>query len=100
MSRVLLYARLARTDLNAIFDFIAADNPTRAISYVREIEAACEGLCSMPLMGIARSDLHPGLRTFPLRRRIVIAYVLPQDRVRVLRIFSGGQDFEAIMAGR
>ena len=54
----------------------------------------------MPLMGVARSDLHPGLRTFPLRRRIVIADVLPPDRVRVLWIFSGGQDFEAIMEGR
>lgn len=54
----------------------------------------------MPLMGVERSDLYPGLRTFSLRRRIVIAYVLPPDGVRVLRIFSGGQDVEAIMSGR
>lgn len=41
MNRILVYARLARVDLDAIFDFIAADNPARAITYVREIEAAC-----------------------------------------------------------
>lgn len=52
----------------------------------------------MPHMGVKRPDLRPELYIFPLWRRIVIAYELPGNRVDILRVFSGGQDYEAIMA--
>lgn len=48
-------------------------------------------------MGISRPDLRPGLYILPLWRRIVIAYELPPGRVDILRVFSGGQDYEAII---
>ncbi|PWW01996.1 toxin ParE1/3/4 [Hoeflea marina] len=99
MNRELVYTPAALADLEEIFWFIAADNPPRARSYVAEIEQACRNLCGTPLMGRTRSDIRPGLYVFPLWRRIVIAYELPDDRVDVLRIFSGGRDYEALMAG-
>lgn len=97
--RELVFTPAARADLEEIFWFIAADNPRRARSYVAEIEQACRNLCDMPEKGVRRPDLRPGLRIFPLWRRIVIAYELPEDRVDVLRIFSAGQDYEAIISG-
>lgn len=96
--RELVYTPAARADLEEIFWFIAADNPRRARSYVAEIEEACRKLGDMPEIGAPRPDLRPGLRTFALWRRIVIAYELPEGRLDVLRIFSAGQDFEAIMS--
>lgn len=98
MSRELVYTSAARADLEEIFWFIAVDNPPRARSYIAEIEQACRNLCETPFMGRERPDLRAGLYVFPLWRRIVIAYELPDNRVDVLRVFSGGQDYEAIMA--
>lgn len=98
MTRKLFYTQAARDDLEEIFWFIAADNPRRARSYIAEIEACCQKLCDAPGIGVARPDLRPGLRVFPFRRRIIIAYELPQGRLDILRIFSSGRDYETIMA--
>lgn len=99
MTRELVYTPAARDDLEELFWFIAADNPRRARSYIAEIEAFCQNLCETPYIGVARPDLRPGLRVFPLWRRLVIAYELPKNRVDILRIFSSGLDYEAIMGG-
>lgn len=99
MTLELVYSRRARGDLEEIFWFIAQDNPERATSYVAEIETACERLCQTPMMGIGRADLRPDLRILPLWRRVVVAYLVLPDRIDVLRVFSGGQDYETIMGG-
>jgi toxin ParE1/3/4 len=96
----LFYTLQAQADLDNIFDFIATDNPRRARTYIDEIRQACRNLCESPMIGTERPDLRPGLRILPLWRRIVIADELAPDRVDILGIFSGGRDYEAIMAGR
>ncbi|MCG7354133.1 type II toxin-antitoxin system RelE/ParE family toxin [Roseomonas mucosa] len=93
------YAPEALDDLDAIFDFIAADNPGRAVTYIEEIRQACRSLCDMPLIGVDRPDLRPGVRVLAVRRRVVIAYEIVADRIDILRVFSGGQDYAAIMGG-
>ena len=99
MTRELTYTPAALADLEEIFWFIAADNPRSARSYVAEVEQACRNLCDSPLIGRERPDLREGVRVFPLLRRIVTAYELPEGRVDVLRVFSAGQDYEAIISG-
>lgn len=37
------------------------------------------------------------LRTVPFERSAVIAYVIDQDMVRIVNIFYGGRDFEALL---
>jgi len=98
--RQLFYTLQALADLDDIFDFIAADNPLRARTYIDEIRLACRNLCDSPMIGAERPDLRPGLRILPLWRRIVIAYEQAPDRIDILGIFSGGRDYEAIMTGR
>jgi toxin ParE1/3/4 len=49
------------------------------------------------MIGAERSNLREGLRILPLRRRIVIAYAFSEDRVDILRIFTRGQDYDAIL---
>ena len=97
--RALVFTPAARSDLEDIFRFIAADNPRRARSYVGDIQQACRSLCDMPEMGLARSDLRPNLRVLPLWRRIVVAYEPSETRIDVLRVFSAGQDYETILTG-
>ncbi len=97
MTRSLVFAPQAEDDINDVFDFIAADNPRRALSYIEEIQQACRSLCQTPMIGIDRSDLRPGVRVLTLWRRVVVVYELPPDKLRVLRIFTGGRDYETIM---
>jgi len=95
--RALIYTGKAEADLDEIFDFIAADNPRRARTYIEDIRKACRTLCHTPLIGIERADLRPGLRIYPLWRRVIVAYELPPGELLVLRVFTGGRDYETIM---
>lgn len=97
MTPTLIYSGLALADLDDIFDFIAADNPRRARTYIEDIRKACRDLCHSPLIGIERADLRPRLRVLPLWRRVIVAYELPPGELLVLRIFTGGRDYETIM---
>lgn len=98
MTAKLVYSRLARMDLEEIFLFIAADNPTRAGSYVAEIETACETLSTMPMIGTARPDILPGLRILALWRRVIVAYRILPEQIEILRVFTAGRDYAAIMS--
>ena len=99
MTRRLIFTGPALDDLDEIFDVIAADNPHRARTYIEEIRQACRSLCATPLIGTERPDLRPGLRVLPLWRRVVVAYELAPDELLVLRVFTGGRDYETIMSG-
>ena len=41
-----------------------------------------------------RDDLRPGLRITGFRRRVTVAFSVDEDRVMILRLFYGGQDWE------
>jgi toxin ParE1/3/4 len=55
----------AEQDLIEIYLHISRDNPTAAEKLVRAIDAKCEWLSRMPMMGRARPELRPDLRSFP-----------------------------------
>jgi toxin ParE1/3/4 len=52
----------AETDLEGIADYIARDNPRRALSYVGEIRAYCHSLGISPRAYAAVDELSAGLR--------------------------------------
>ena len=61
--------------------------------------AHCEGLAIFPYRGTMRDDLRPGLRTTVYKKRVVIAIMVDDEaqRVDVLGVFAGGQDYEAVL---
>ena len=94
-----IIAQAAMADLIAIGRYIGQDSPARAESFVQELEQKCEELGSMP-------------RAFPLvqhrnnkniRRRVhgnyLIFYRVAKDRVEVLHVLHGAQDYEAWLFG-
>jgi toxin ParE1/3/4 len=84
-------------DLVRIGRFIGQDNPTRAASFVAELEKRCQNLSVIP----RAFPLLPGRETSDIRRRpygdYLIFYRLQVDRIEVLRVLNGAQDYEAIL---
>jgi len=81
----------ARADLAEIWDHIAQDDPRRATTFLRGIEAVFETLAAQPMMGRERPELGEGIRSFPISRYVV--YYLPwPDGVDVVRVLHAARD--------
>ena len=87
----------AEADLNNLYDYIQANNPARAASYVLELTQAGYRLGDLPETGRRRDDLGEGLRSFVFRKRQIIIYEIFPDRIEILRIFSAGRDIHALI---
>ena len=88
-----VFSAVAEDDLNAIYDWIAANaDAATAYAYISRIAAACRQLSSFPARGTPREDLGHGVRTIPFERRAVIAYRTEPGIVRVLRVLHRGRD--------
>jgi toxin ParE1/3/4 len=87
----------AERDLEDIGDWIARDNPGRALSFVRELRTCCMGLSRQPkrFQVVARYALAD------VRRRVhgayLIFYVVARDEIKVIRILHGARDFEPLL---
>ena len=44
-----------------------------------------------------RDDVRPGLRTTNYRKRTIIAFSVDAERVSIIGIFYGGQNYETIL---
>lgn len=80
-----------KADLIEIGDFIATDNPVRALSFVAEIEARMLKILDMPGASLPRNDLHPGLRSVR-HGRYAIYFVEVEDELRIVRVLHTSRD--------
>lgn len=88
----------AEEQLVALFRYIAkAASPDTAARYTEAIVSYCESLSTFPHRGTMRDDVRPGLRTTNYRKRTVIAFSVDAERVSIIGIFYGGQDYETIL---
>jgi toxin ParE1/3/4 len=81
----------ARADLIEIGDFIAADSPQRAATFVAEIEVRMRVAAERPMSFPARDELHEGLRA-ARHGRYLIFFVEAGDEVQVVRVLHGARD--------
>ena len=84
----------ADADLDAIWGYIAADNNKAADNLINRIGKVFEMLVRNPLAGRERSELMPGLRSFPVGNYIIFYVPLP-DGIEVVRVMSGYQDVDS-----
>lgn len=71
----------ARQDLIEIGDFIALDNPQRALSFIAEIEARMIEAGQRPASFPSRDDLHEGLRAARHGRYLIFFLALPDHEI-------------------
>jgi plasmid stabilization system protein ParE len=84
----------AEADLQSIGDWIAEDNPVRALTFVQELRRRCETLIDAP-RGHARVPRYEHLE---IRRRVyrdyLIFYRIVGDRIEVLHVLHGSRDYD------
>ncbi len=95
------FTPLAERQIDRLHAYITEQtNADRADGYIRRIVTFCQGLAVLPLRGVQRDDILPGLRVTGFERRVTIAFVVTSQTVLIEGIFYGGRDFEAILRGR
>jgi len=86
----------AERDLEGIGDYIAADNPARAVTFIRELRAKCSSIQQTPQAYRLRPDLAEGLRS-SVHGRYVIYFTTDNDTVRIIRVLHGAMDAAACL---
>ncbi|MFC6024912.1 MULTISPECIES: type II toxin-antitoxin system RelE/ParE family toxin [Methylobacterium] len=84
-------SRRARADLREIGDFIAADNPTRARSFVSELRTRCQALGRQPMMGRPASEIALTVRILIFRSYLILHRIL-DDRISIDRMLHSARD--------
>lgn len=88
---------VAENELEAIGNFIAEDNPTRADSFVLELLDHCHKLLHQPLRYPMIEGLeHLGMRRCPYRGYVTL-YVVGDDVVEIVHILHGARDIDRIL---
>lgn len=94
--KVLITAE-AEADLETIGDYIARDNPARALSFVRELHQLCLDIADMPeAWPVVPRDEHHAIRR-RVHGRYLIFYRIGTDSITILHILNGAMDVEAIL---
>jgi plasmid stabilization system protein ParE len=93
-----VFAPEALQQLEELYAYIAqVASPMVALRYTNAIVTYCETLQTFPLRGTRRDDIRPGLRVTNYKGRAVIAFDVSSERVSVIGIFYGGQDYETTL---
>ena len=94
---IVVFSHEAETDLERIGDYIARDNPVRAISFVQELLARCRHLAVNPeAFPIVPHYERHGIRRL-VHGRYLVFYRFADGQVQILHILNGAQDVEAIL---
>ena len=98
MRHKVVFRPSTRSDLFAIYNYIEKESgAARAGGYIDRIEAACMALSTFPERGIVRDAIGSGIRVVGFERRASILFRVHEERVLILRILYGGQDYQTHM---
>lgn len=94
MTRRVAFTPLAEADLESIGDYIAQDNPRRALSFLAELREQCGKIANAPLAYQARPELAENLRSCAYGHYVI--FFQPDDAdVLIVRVLHGAQDIQA-----
>ncbi|MGD0158472.1 MAG: type II toxin-antitoxin system RelE/ParE family toxin [Terracidiphilus sp.] len=92
-------SRFVEGDLEAIADFIAEDNPERAVSFIRQIRHEILGIGKQPLLYQLRPEIGEAARLAVVGRYVILFRVVARTvrpavarTVRIERVVYGGRD--------
>jgi toxin ParE1/3/4 len=84
------FSRRAEVDIEEIGDFIARDNPRRAVTYVAELRERCRRLAEFPEAAPARDEHGENVRMAVFGRYLIL-YVVHGDFLEVRRVVHGAR---------
>jgi toxin ParE1/3/4 len=90
-----VFSRLAEADLEAIGDYIAKDNPRRAVSFIRDLRDRCRAIVHYPRAAPLRPELGTGMRMVVFRDYLIF-YRHSQGRVVIERVLHGARDIQGL----
>jgi toxin ParE1/3/4 len=83
-------------DLQLIYDWLEAEaGDAIAANYIKRIRAFIQKLEFAPMRGQNYEHLRKGLRSIGFERRVTIIFNVEDSTVEILRIFYGGQNWQA-----
>ncbi len=85
----LVWARYALDDRDTIFSYIERENPRAAVHVDEEIVSAVRRLLDFPESG--RPGRIAATRELVIPRTYIAAYMVMEDRIRILRVLHGAQ---------
>ena len=91
----LLFSPAAEFDLEEIGDYIARDNPQRAVSFVLGIKKQCAKITASPTAAPLREELGKGVRMVPYKNYLVF-YTTEACNIRIQRILHGARNIPEI----
>jgi toxin ParE1/3/4 len=85
------FSHRAETDIEEIGDYIAEDNPERAVTFTEELRVRCRKLARFPEAAPARPDYGDGVRVAVFGRYLIL-YVVHPDVLEIRRVVHGARD--------
>lgn len=94
---IVVFTDEAERDIEHIADYIARDNPARAVTFVGELIDRCERLAQSPhAFPLVPRYAHAGVRRRHYRGYLIF-YTAGNHRIEILHVLNGVQDYEAIL---
>lgn len=94
---LLVFSPSAARDLEDIGDYIALDNPARALSFVQALRKQCEKILAFPKSAPLHIEFGHDIRVVVFRK-YVIFYTLSDSDVRIERILHGARDLSSLFS--
>lgn len=92
----LRFSASAENDLLEAWLYVAEDNPVAADGMLDQIKIEAESLLSQPLMGRARSELAPSMRSWPTSTPYILFYFPDEAGIIVARVMHHARDIQNI----
>jgi toxin ParE1/3/4 len=92
----LQFSRFIEGDLDDIADFIAQDNPRRAVTFIKEIRLKFREILNNPLAYQLRPDIGNEARMATIGNYAILFRVVA-DSVRIERVAYGNRDLPSVL---
>jgi toxin ParE1/3/4 len=94
MSRRIQTTAHAEEDIWGIAQWIARDREAlpAAIKWLEDLDSKFETLADIPGVGTDRSDLMPGVRSYPFGNYLIFFKPI-RDGVQIVRVLHGARDY-------
>jgi toxin ParE1/3/4 len=90
-----VFSPRAERDLEDIGDYIARDNPPRAVSFLQEMREQCSKIAETPLAFPLRPELGEGFRMVVFKSYLIF-YRSEAESVRIERVLHGARNIQVL----